>query len=372
MKIYISEISYNKNFKDIDNNLVKVHFKKLLEAKLSKLGKPIFTNDIIKTIKEEKPGKDDIIITFDDVFDWKNVKKYKMDIDEILKFWLNQKALIYPHPKTTYLIESKFYKLFFKDDDIPLTEVLQYSPDDVSKDNLKDFKDDTFKKIIERYRKHKQERIVVKFGNSCCAEKVFFFDLIELDFINKIIKEIKEYLDLTNSLLIVIIQPYNPLIDIGKREFRTPVINGKPVSYFTLNMGKVADNDVPHIEYDSKNRKHEMIKKVVNYTIKKLESNKKLKEFIIHPLIQLRVDVSYTTDPELIKLRKNDNFYLKYESWYTKETIEQLYYVNEIELNSASFFFDNYIQTTDKRAISTMKTQEELVNAYFKFLDDKL
>lgn len=359
MKIYISEISYNKNFEDFDKNLVKVHFKKMLEQKISSIKgvkKPVFTKNIVKTIRDEKPDDKDVIITFDDIFDWKNVEKYGMNIDEILSFWLKQPSIVYPHPKTTYFIESKFYKLHFKDEDIPMTEIYQFSPNEPVEIDWKKLKSD--------YKKAKQDKIVIKYGNSCCAEKVFIWNLEELD-TDKETASIEEFLKLTNSLMIVIIQPYNVLIDIGKREYRVPIINRKPVNYFTLNMGKVADNEVPHIEFDMKNKKHAMIHKVAKYAVDKIS---KIKEFVIYPLIQLRVDVAYTTDPELIARRVNDDFYLKYESWYTKETVEQLYYINEIELNSASFFFDNYIQTTDKKTYSTMKTQEMLADAYKDFV----
>lgn len=256
---------------------------------------------------------------------------------------------VFPDIYMQYLFSSKKYNVDFEKNypqySLPHTETLVFENFN-SKTDIVKFREITIKCIKKMY-DNNIKHIFLKKGFSYESKSVvkllltdFVSDeqqinecLVKLERVNnwKLELEISKYEDGLNRILII--QPYNKIVENRKNEFRCFFINGKFVNFFVngdqrRNGGYIS---LPHIRYDNEDNNHRYMKwfayNVYNNYIKKQTSKE--------PSI-IRIDLSYAID----------EFLDKYSVTINGE--KRRYYVNEIE-NQPSFYFGyNFIHKTKK------------------------
>lgn len=325
------------------NKFPEIFLKKLREKNLKYKIVNANKNEIEPYLKDTK-----YIISFEELVT-KNIYSFfneNLKLIDMFNYFkkIEETIPIYPPTKFYNITASKKYlKILPKKLILPHTKVFYFH-----KKNIKD-------KLI-KYQKKNINKLVIKCGYSGDADHVFFISNNE---ILTIIPKLTDYYKLVGRKYLVIIQPYNEIVNNRLNEYRFNFIDGEMSDIVAFGIFK-KPNGIIRIPNKEINKNIPLENNIIKYA---KDAYSVIYNYLKYTPVYLRIDVSYAIDSMFMDKYSIDN---------------KRFYINEIENLDGTFYFNiPYIPKYYKNKITDVndckrvckinyKAQENLANSLIK------
>ena len=357
-------IQYNKYNLQTRDKFPKIFLLELLTKKLEQKGFKVILlkSDYPKEINDilDKYKKIDLILNFEDYYIRFSRQFHSgLNLRDAYEFYQTLEKTgtkIYPPPDFHIYTNSKNYALeLYKHPEFVLPHSKVFLLKDASRDNI------VWRDMVEHLSHLKKitDFSIIKVGYSADMADVYFINnrginienieenhllyrfprkqIIRFDSIDdiEIIRKLyEEYISFDKLELVVIIQPFNPVVANRETEYRMWYINGKFVGYFCF--GIIRDKDgkliklIDNEQYNPKNPIHENLLELGNKLYKFID--KEIKEHIKKEnfnIVALRLDMSYATEEIFLDKYSVEIDGKKYRFYCNEiENIDGTYYLN--------------------------------------------
>ena len=375
-------IQYNKYNLQSRDKFPKIFLLGLLTKRLEQKGYKVILlkSDYPKEINDllERYKKIDLILNFEDYYirfsrhfhSGLNLR----DAYEFYKTLEKTGTVIYPPPDFHIYTNSKTYALeMYKNPEFVLPHSKVFLLKDASSDNI------VWKEMVEHLSQLKKitDFSIIKVGYSADMADVYFINNrgINIEEIEEnhllyrfprkqiitfnsnedleVIRRLyKEYITFDKLDLVVIIQPFNPIVANRNTEYRMWYINGRFIGYFCF--GIIRDKDgkliklIDNKQYNSDNlidkNLLELGNKLYKFIEKEIKNHIKKDDFKI---IALRLDMSYATEDIFLDKYSIEIDGKKYRFYCNEiENIDGTYYLNlpTIDVNTGKKKDNSYFQ----------------------------